>query len=273
MGCTGGEISNVESYFMGDLKKQIGLHQGRELPGFMNFTVFKHETASYINDWKPGSESLRLSVANAIEAAGLHFFDVHTQGQSNADMIKDRLSSAFENFIVKASADATAKMEIVLYQETQIPLTVNHYLWDTINKLRDERLLEKLDILPTKGDDDDLLSAAAVVAALKSDVGNDSNESQEVNDMIDMLKSYCKLAMERYVDGMCAIVSRVYTSDACLDAMAEHLDKELVSGLDDVKVQGLFEEPSALLAKRRRMKEIVERLSLASQRLAKRLRL
>ena len=38
---------------------------------------------------------------------------------------------------------------------------------------------------------------SSVIAMMKSDLGNDSNESQEVQDMIDMLAAYWKLAAKR----------------------------------------------------------------------------
>lgn len=68
---------------------------------------------------------------------------------------------------------------------------------------------KKLDTLPK--DDSGRWDISSVVAALKEDVGNESNESQEVGDMIGMLAAYWKLAMKRYVDGICAIVTDIYS--------------------------------------------------------------
>lgn len=46
---------------------------------------------------------------------------------------------------------------------------------------------EKLEAL--EKDDTGRWDNSAVIAPRKSDVGNDGNESQEVNDMLDMLKA------------------------------------------------------------------------------------
>lgn len=172
----------------------------------MNFNAFKFEMASCISRREPVSEIFRVSVSEAVQATGKPFFETHTLGHLYAPKLNDRLSRAFERYIVKVNTDAAAKMKILLYQETQIPLTMNHYLWVTINKLRDERILKKVNISAEPLNGIEYARKSTIVAALKSDVGNDSNKSQKVNAMIDILKSFWKLAMKRYVDGICAIV-------------------------------------------------------------------
>lgn len=96
-----------------------------------------------------------------------------------------KLSKEFELFMASLDAGTEKKISNRWEQEIHRPLTMNHYLWDTINKLRDERMVNKLNNLATIR----RISKNLIVQALKSDVGNDSNESQEVNDMLDMLKS------------------------------------------------------------------------------------
>ena len=52
-----------------------------------------------------------------------------------------------------------------------------------------------------------------VIALLQSTMdGNASNESQELQDMIDMLSAYWKLARKRYVDNVGQTITDLFTS-------------------------------------------------------------
>ena len=123
-----------------------------------------------------------------------------------------------------------------------MPMTENHYLWDTINKIRDDRTAQKIDGLATDPNDEGYVkvSKAALKKMLESDVGNDSNESQEVQDMIDMLGAYWKLASKRYIDAVCMTVTNAYTSPQRVNDLEERLNRALVTGIDESALQRMF---------------------------------
>ena len=69
-GYTGSKITEVTSYFRGDLAKMIKENRGREMPGFMSFTVFKESMGSYVDLWIGPTAELQNTVEAAfIEAA------------------------------------------------------------------------------------------------------------------------------------------------------------------------------------------------------------
>lgn len=257
-------VTRVSPYFRGDLKDTISLGRGRELPGFMNFGIFKSLMASYARRWNPPAITMCSGMRASVQTAGLHFFKMHTEEHPYAEELREFLGKVFQAHLKKTESDASLGMKTLLEQETEIPMTMNHYLWDTINHLRDDQTLRRLRVLesPTS----DLVCMKEVIAALKSDIVNESNESQEVNDMLDMLKAYWKLAMKRYVDGICHIVSNAYTSDSSLDAIAQRLDMEQIR-LDDAEVQRIFTEPPSIAMQRCELQRKIERLTEAKQRL------
>ena len=121
-------------------------------------------------------------------------------------------------------------------------MTENHYLWDTINKIRNERTAKKIDGLAPDPNDQSLVrvSKATLKAMLNSDIGNDSNESQEVQDMIDMLGAYWKLASKRYIDAVCMTVTNAYTSPQRVNDLEERLNRALVTGIDESALERMF---------------------------------
>ena len=225
-------------FFRGELAARIAERRGRELPGFMNFGVFSDLMAEYTKRWRaPTAEFQRAVRAAASEAASAFARAEARKWGKLGSRIEAEISSHFDAM----DARAVGQLEQLLEQDL-MPMTENHYLWDTINKIRDDRTAQKIDGLATDPDDQSLVrvSKAALKAILKSDVGNDSNESQEVRDMIDMLKAYWKLASKRYIDAVCLAVTDVYTSPERVKDLEERLTEALVTGMDESALERMF---------------------------------
>lgn len=258
------KISRVDPYFRGELKEKIAASRGHELPGFLSFGVFKALMASYTSLWEPAAKEFQQDLSSSVRKAGLHFLDAHVRGYVRNSRLLQTFSKEFELFMGNLDTSTAKEISNVLEREIHRPLTMNHYLWDNINKLRDKRMLNKLNKLTTN--EEGMISKDLIVQALKSDVGNDSNESQEVDDMLDMLKSYWKLAKKRFVDDICGIVCDAYTSATFLKNVVQAVDG-VVSGLEDSRLQSLFKEQDALITKRADLQKKIERLEDALERI------
>ena len=92
-------------------------------------------------------------------------------------------SSKALNSVLRRSAEAEEQLATLLEQEKR-PCIENHYLWDTITKIRNERLEHTIKNLTGLRGEPENVRKGDVIAMLKSDGGNDSSESQEVQDMI-----------------------------------------------------------------------------------------
>jgi hypothetical protein len=93
------------------------------------------------------------------------------------------LNSVLKAHVETCSAEAEEQLATLLEQEKR-PCIENHYLWDTITKIRNERLEHTIKNLTGLRGEPENVRKGDVIAMLKSDGGNDSSESQEVQDMI-----------------------------------------------------------------------------------------
>ena len=99
-------------------------------------------------------------------------------------------------------------------------------------------------------------------------IGNDSNESQEVTDMIDMLSAYWKLATKRFIDNVCADVDEALTASERYDELHVRLQETFVFADDaGTKLQGLFREDPLRRTRRERLQTEVSVLREAQQRM------
>ena len=149
---------------------------------------------------------------------------------------------------------------------------------DTINKIRSARFAKAIDaaVLTTSNrfakakerSTHDIKSAIMGHFAAMHMIGNDSNESQEVTDMIDMLSAYWKLATKRFIDNVCADVDESLTASERYDELDILLQETFVFAVDaGTKLQGLFREDPRLRTRRERLKTEVSELRKAQQRM------
>ena len=236
------EIFELTKYFRGDLAEKIEIRRGRELPGFMNFDVFTGLVGEYISCWRGFAGDFREKMLNAMEAAAVFIVDKHVVHMPTlAGEMKKRIHSGLQ----AADKKAGDRLEELLQGEL-LPSTENHYLWDTLNKIRNDRMVAKIDALG----EDEKLPKAAVIAMLKSDIGNSSNESQEVQDMIDLLAAYWKLAAKRYIDVVGMIVHSEFTSAALIKGLERSLSQAFMAA-EDSYLQRCFQESSSEQERRR----------------------
>eukprot|EP01043_Picozoa_sp_COSAG02_P044779 COSAG02_NODE_4031_length_5883_cov_4.307746_4_plen_398_part_00 len=165
------EVINLTS-FRADLAARIERGRGRELPGFMSFDVFSALIAEYMQLWEEPTAAFQTTVATALETAAVSTVLKHT---SQLPGLTDALTQLVTSQISTMTTEATQQLGKLLLPEMTMPSTENHYLFDTLNKIRNDRVAKKIKEL---ADDSGNVKADQVLAMLQSTIGNDSNESQ-----------------------------------------------------------------------------------------------
>jgi len=257
------KVAAMRSYFRGDVASRIKAERGRELPGFMSFNVFSGLMTEYSQRWKAPTDAFNKSVSKAVFDAAIEFVDV--QVATKAPLLAEHLKSTVSAHIASVDSEAAQRLSALAEQEL-LPCTENHYLYDTINKIRNQRTETKMKALDRHPSFEGYVSVVSVVAALNSSVGNDSNESQEVQDMIDMLSAYWKLAMKRYVDEASMIVTDVFTAPKRLRDMESKLIEMVVESDGDLLEQ-FFVQNKRREKRRRDLNTTLENMQKAKRRI------
>jgi len=219
--------------------------------------------AEYSRRWQSPTEIFRQTISEAMISAAERFVDRNIAISAPALAVNVKQKLREQNLICdqKASERLT-----VLAEQELLPTTENHYLYDTINKIRNERMEASLRSL--NPDKDGNVSKTAVLAMLKSTVGNDSNESQEVQDMIDVLSAYWKLAVKRYIDEVCMIVTDVYTGSKRVENMESQL-VDIFLDCDDSELEEFFKETPQRERRRRELNVTHKTMLMAKMRMSK----
>lgn len=153
-------------------------------------------------------------------------------------VLREKLQNEILMYILNADTEAIKGIELQRDHE-HMPSTANHYLYDTINKKRNDRIKKKIDKLPVIPNTPGGVSKTEVLAMLSSDIGNDSNDSQEVEDMTDVLSAYWKVAVKRYNDAVHQLIRSIYTTPKRVTEMEKILLK-VISELDESELEALL---------------------------------
>ena len=225
--------------FREDLANHMEEARGRELPGFMNFNVFSTLMGEYVHRWKHPTSNFQYTMDQALNDACESVVNFHVSKVSGlSEMIKIEL----KDHIKICKIEAVEKLHTLMEQE-KIPCTENHYLYDTINKIRNQRMEDKIEsiALNSRPGMSDYLNKIEVIKMLQSNIGNKSNESQEVQDMIDILTAYWKLAMKRYIDHVAMIITDTYTAPKRVEAIEQRLTDAVVKA-DEATLANWFQQ-------------------------------
>ena len=169
---TDGNIMRVDPNFRSNLAKRIEKARGRELPGFMNFSVFSTIMGEYLQGWERPTLKFQQTMDDALTDASESVVNFHV---SKLPGLSEKIKLELKAHLKTCSTDAVKKVHALLQQE-KIPCTENHYLWDTIIKIRNQRMEDKIMSMKSPTNHPEHLAKSQVIAMLKSDIGNDSNE-------------------------------------------------------------------------------------------------
>ena len=169
---TNDSIMRVDPNFRRNVAKRIEQARGRELPGFMNFSVFSTLMDEYLQRWERSTLKFQQTMDEAITDASESVVNFHV---SKLPGLSEKINLELKAHLKTCSTDAVKKVHTLLEQE-KIPCTENHYLWDTIIKIRNQRMEDKIMSMKSPTNHPEHLAKSQVIAMLKSDIGNDSNE-------------------------------------------------------------------------------------------------
>ena len=140
-GFTVAKVIRMTSYFRADLAERIERGRGRELPGFMSFDVFSALIAEYMQLWEEPTAAFQTTVADALKNAAVSTVLKHT---SQLPELTDALTRLVKAEVSTMATEATGQLGKLLLPEMTMPSTENHYLFDTLNKIRNDRVAKKI---------------------------------------------------------------------------------------------------------------------------------
>jgi len=140
-GFTEVKVIRMTSYFRADLAERIERGRGRELPGFMSFDDFSALIAEYMQLWEEPTAAFQTTVADALKDAAVSMVLKHT---SQLPELTDALTRLVKAEVSTMATEATGQLGKLLLPEMTMPSTENHYLFDTLNKIRNDRVAKKI---------------------------------------------------------------------------------------------------------------------------------
>ena len=245
----------------------------------MNFQVFASLMGDYVRLWvtptSAYSDAVKVIMSNVAES----LTNKHT---NNYLHLRGQINCTLQTFFDRNQEEVASRLSKLIEQECS-PSTENHYLWDTINKIRNDRIEKKIKAMsdgvvyersaPGPLNDSTLRSAPGyvkkdeVIAMLKSTLEGDiSNEAQEVQDMIDMLSAYWKLAMKRYIDHVAMIITDLFTHPSLVKEMEQIFSEKIIKITDD-NLAALFAQKRNLKRYRKELERKVKTMQEAKKRL------
>jgi len=263
-------VTGYNVYYRGDLAKKIASRRGRELPGFMNFKVFTSLVTDYVRLWKEPTDVYRESVKELMSTIVLSLTTKHSNTFSQ---LERWVNVILQDFFTRNHEQLVLRLDKLLEQECS-PSTENHYLWDTINKIRNERTRKKIEEMADaqvysspRLSQCGYVKKTEVIALLQSTMdGNASNESQELQDMIDMLSAYWKLARKRYVDNVGQTITDLFTSPDLLKALEAEIHGKII-GIGEEELAVLFVQSKQIKVQRMALDEKIKMMKKAKARL------
>ena len=242
----------------------------------MNFRVFTSVMSDYVRRWQQPAEEYQEAVKGIMLSVATSIANSRIQSWPK---LASLVNATLRSFFLKSQASVVQRLARLIVQECS-PSTENHYLWDTINKIRNDRVKKKINAMADSSvrervsggqyqRAEGFVRKSDVIAMLQSTLSGDiSNEAQEVQDMIDMLSAYWKLSAKRYVDQVGMIITDLYTHP---DLVRQIEDKfqQLVIQMSDDDMNALFAQGRQLQQKRAELEARITRMSAAQSRLFK----
>lgn len=145
---------------------------------------------------------------------------------------------------------------IIADERSGILQTINHYFADTLAKTREELVLNRLKEVGLEDGQYQTIDLAAITRAAHL-----SNEDQAVNDIHDILKAYCKVALKRLMDNMVLqVIERIYLGS---NGPVRAISPEYVGTLSDTELADIAAESYATSSTRTEIGYKLQRLDKA----------
>ncbi|KAF9304441.1 hypothetical protein BGZ74_001523 [Mortierella antarctica] len=242
---------NCQNLQTNDIVAMVTRFKGNELPGFVPFTVFTKLFSGTLATWKTLTKEhitrMQQYLCEAIKA----FLAYAIEHQPVREVFLDTFLTFYRN------QDKLINTTIEhIFEDEQTPFTLNKYYYDTILKVRSDKVQEQLNKLNKRMDQYGIM--VVNVSDLKApSTDANTNEEKAAEDLSEQLKAYCKVARKRIVD--------VVLMQTLERHMIKHIGlyfKELIK-VDDAKLACLIESE----ADQRYRKDLEDRIEILERSL------
>ncbi|KAK3175449.1 hypothetical protein K4F52_010257 [Lecanicillium sp. MT-2017a] len=213
------------------IREHYKASRGAELPGTVNPTLLVSLFRQQTSKWEQIARDYLEKVVRLIT----DYTELECRRTEEDETIRSALLSLILSRIEEADATAQDRLNDILKVERgEILQTVNHYFAETLEKIREERVIARVQSL---GFDDGCaykVNHGELTRALHL-----SNEDQAVISIHDVLKSYYKVVVKRFEDYMVnLVVERMMSEEGAL----RFFSSEYVGGLSDTELAEIAAE-------------------------------
>ncbi|KAK8141153.1 hypothetical protein G3M48_000691 [Beauveria asiatica] len=213
------------------IRDQYREARGAELPGTVNpallVRLFQHQSSNW-------GQIARKYLEQNMELL-TDYTKLECRRIEENDTIRSSLQSLILSRLDEANTAAQERLRHLLEDEQgEVLQTVNHYFAETLDKIRKDRLLTRIQGLELHDG-----WTYAKDAGQLTDVLHISNEDQAVIDLHDVLKTYYKVSMKRFTDYVViTVVERIFRDEEALTFFSP----EYVGGLSDSELAEIAAE-------------------------------
>ncbi|KAM3555661.1 hypothetical protein MY1884_005477 [Beauveria asiatica] len=213
------------------IRDQYREARGAELPGTVNpallVRLFQHQSSNW-------GQIARKYLEQNMELL-TDYTKLECRRIEENDTIRSSLQSLILSRLDEANTAAQERLRHLLEDEQgEVLQTVNHYFAETLDKIRKDRLLTRIQGLELHDG-----WTYAKDAGQLTDVLHISNEDQAVTDLHDVLKTYYKVSMKRFTDYVViTVVERIFRDEEALTFFSP----EYVGGLSDSELAEIAAE-------------------------------
>jgi len=235
------------------LKETISRNRGDEIPFFPSYSVFVSLVQERIYEWKSPMTHLLDQYNKACEHVVKSVIEKST---SNTKLRLLMQTEILEGCLREVYIICAEKLNECFEKEMK-PFTMNHYLYDTYNAMKDEYVISAINgLVDVSGN----ISKAAVLGILKNGgIGaQSSNEDQQALQTLMAASAYLKVAKKRFIDEI-PMILRFQFLDPLLKAM-----KSVRMQKSDAELKILFKSSDREVNHRKSLEEQIGSLSAAN---------
>ncbi|KAH9827234.1 P-loop containing nucleoside triphosphate hydrolase protein, partial [Teratosphaeria destructans] len=228
----GQEKENIYTW----IRQQYRESRGAELPGTVNPTVLESLFRRQAGPWK----QIAQDHLNAIYAMVSSYNARSLQELVIDDTVRQRIENRNFRPMLEAKDQGNNQLYLLLADEMSgILQTTNHYFAESLTAYRQDRVLQRLKKLGFENDNEFYQTTLADITRAT----HLSNEEQAVCDIHDILKSYYRVAIKRFVDNVVLqAVERCYLSN---EGPVKFISPKYIGGLSDEDLSDIAQESYA----------------------------
>ncbi|KAL7946063.1 P-loop containing nucleoside triphosphate hydrolase protein [Trichoderma barbatum] len=221
------EVPDIMPWIRGSYKDA----RGAELPGTVNPTLLINLFRQQTVQW----EQIAGDYLEKIFQLITEYSQLESRRTEKDETIRTSLESIILSRIDSTKASAWGQLMDLLNDERGgILQTVNHYFAETLEKIRQERVIARLQALGLQDGHDYTIDLGKLTSGIHL-----SNEDQAVIDIHDVLKAYYKVAIKRFGDYVVvSVVERLMGDQGAVKLFSS----EYVGGLSDLQLAEMAAE-------------------------------